>query len=152
MQAIKEDDDSNKDEYGIVCTQDSVVVDYKQIGSRTAYFFKQDHQMIQDSWFLLDNYSTIDTICNPHLVTDIHEVDQCCISTTNAGTGSTYLRATLNLSILTLKKEVWFDYNGIASITPLHCVQDQFKVLYSDWFGSDRNAFVVIKSSSIIPR
>ena len=101
--------------------------------------------MIQDSWLLLDDCSTINIICNPHLVTNIHEVNQRCIISTNAGTGSTNLKATLKLSILPMKEKVWFDYNIIANIIALHSVQDHFRVSYSNWFGSDRNAFVVIK-------
>ena len=38
-----------------------------------------------------------------------------------------------------------FDYNGIANIIALHSVQDYFRVSYSNWFGTDRNAFGVIK-------
>ena len=101
--------------------------------------------MIQDSWLLLDDCSTINIICNPHFVTNIHEVNQRCIISTNAGTGSTNLKTTLKLNILPTKEEVWFDYNDIANIIALHSVQDHFRVLYSNWFGSDRNAFVVIK-------
>ena len=62
--------------------------------------------MIQDLWFLLDDCSTINIICNPHLVTNIHEVDQRYIISTNAGTGSTNLKATLKSSILSMKEEV----------------------------------------------
>ena len=101
--------------------------------------------MIQDSWLSLDDYSTINIIYNPHLVTNIHEVDKQCIISTNVGTGSTNLKATLKSSILPMKEEVWFDYNGIATIITLHSVKDHFKVSYSNWFGDDRNAFVVIK-------
>ena len=101
--------------------------------------------MILNSWLLLDVCSTINIICNSDLVTDIHEVDHRYIITTNADTDSTNLKATLKSSILPLKEEVWFDYNGIANIIALHSVQDHFKVLYSNWFRSDRNAFVVIK-------
>ena len=123
IQAIQEDYETEQDEYGIVCcTQNSVIVDYKQISNRTAHLFKQDHQMIQDSWLLLDDCSTINIICNSHLVTNIHEVDQRCIITTNAGTGSTNLKATLKSSILPMKEEVWFDYNGIANTIALHPV------------------------------
>ena len=72
-------------------------------------------------------------------------MNQHCIITTNAGTGSTNLRATLQSNIISLKKKVRFDYNGIANIIALHSVQDQFKVSYSNWFGSNCNMFVVIK-------
>ena len=44
-----------------------------------------------------------------------------------------------------MKEEVWFDYTGIANIIALHSVQDNFRVSYSNWFGSDRNAVVVLK-------
>ena len=47
-----------------------------------------------------------------------------------------------------MKEEVWFDYNGIANIIALHSVQDHFRVSYSKWFGSDHNAFVVIKPNN----
>ena len=40
MQAIQEDYETDKDEYGIVCTQGSVVVYYKQISKRTTHLFK----------------------------------------------------------------------------------------------------------------
>ena len=149
MDAFEVDYESDKDEYGIVCTQTSVttsvMVDYKRISDCIAHLFKQDHQMIQDAWLLLDDCSTINIICNPHLVTNIHEVNQRCIISTNAGTGSTNLKATLKSNILPMKEEVWFDYNGIANIIALHSIQDHFRVSYSNWFGSDRNAFVVIK-------
>ena len=104
--------------------------------------------MIQDSWLLLNDCSTINIICNPHLVTNIHEVNQRCIISTNADTGSTNLKATLKSSILSMKGEVWFDYNGIANIITLHSVQEHFRVSYSNWFGNDHNAFVVIKADN----
>ena len=44
-----------------------------------------------------------------------------------------------------MKEEIWFDDNSIANIITLHSVQDHFRVSYSNWFGSNRNAFVVIK-------
>ena len=44
-----------------------------------------------------------------------------------------------------MKEEVWFDYNVIANIIALHSVIDHFKVAYSNWFGTNRNTFVVIK-------
>ena len=75
MDAFEADYESDEDEYGIVCTQTSVMVDYKRIGDQTAYLSKQDHHMIQDSWLLLDDCSTINIICNPHLITNIHEVN-----------------------------------------------------------------------------
>ena len=88
---------------------------------------------------------TTNIICNSDLVTYIHEVDHRCIITTNAGTGSINLKATLKSSILPLKEVVWFDYNGIANIIKLHSVQYYFRVSYSNWFGTDCNACVVIK-------
>ena len=88
----------NEEEYDIVCcTQILVTVDYKCIGNRTSNIFKQYHQMIQDSWQQMDNCSTINIICNPHHLTNIHKVDQRCIITTNDGTSSTNLKATLKL-------------------------------------------------------
>ena len=117
MGAFEEDYESDEDEYDIVyCTQSTVTDNYKRISNSTAHLFKQDHQMIQVSWLLLDDCSTINIICNPHLVDNIHEVDQRCIITTNAGTGSTNLKATLKSSILPMKEEVLFTYNGIANI------------------------------------
>lgn len=74
MSAIEEKYRFDDDEYGIVFTQDSIL-DYKYIGNRTAHFSKQDHQLVQDSWLLLDDCSTIFIICNPHLIKDIHKVD-----------------------------------------------------------------------------
>ena len=107
MQAFQEDYETDEDEYGIVyCTQNSVTVDYKRIGDRTAQLFKQDHQMIQDSWLLLDDCSTINIIWNPHLITNIHKVDQQCIIITNASTGSNNLKTTLKSIILLMKEEV----------------------------------------------
>ena len=149
MSAFEADYESDEDEYGIVCTQTAVktaiTVDYNRISDRTAQLFNQDHQMIQDLWLLLDDCFTINIICNPHLVTNIHQVNQRCIISTNTGTGSTNLKAALKLCILPLKEEVWFDYTGIANIIALRSVQENFRVLYSNWFGSDRNAFVVLK-------
>ena len=101
--------------------------------------------MMQDSWLLLDDCSTINIICNPHLVTNIHDVNQRCTISTNAGIRSTNLKATLKSCILPIKEEVWFDYTGIANIIALHSVQDNFRVFYKKWFGSDCNAFVVLK-------
>ena len=43
MDAFEEDYESDEGKYGIVCTQSSVMVDYKRIGERTAHLFKQDH-------------------------------------------------------------------------------------------------------------
>ena len=40
MQAIQEDYETDKDEDGIVCTQDSDMVDYNRISDRTAYLFQ----------------------------------------------------------------------------------------------------------------
>ena len=122
MDAFEEDYESDDNKYRIVCTQSSVSVDYKRIGDQTAHLFKHDHQMIQDSWLLLDNCSNINIVCNPHLVTNIHKVNQKCITSTNAGTDSTNLKATLKSSILPMKKEVWFDYNGITNIIASHSV------------------------------
>ena len=126
------------------------MVDYKRISDRTgtANLFKQDYQMIQESWLLLDDCSTINIICNQHLVTNIHEVNQRCIISTNTGTGSTNFKATLKSNILPMKKKVWFDYNGIANIITMHSIQDHFRVSYGNWFGSHCNAFVVIKPDS----
>ena len=107
MQVFQKDYKTDENEYGIVCCiQNAVTIDYKHIGDRIAHLFKQDHQMIQDSWLLLDECSTINIIYNPHLVTNIHQVDQWCIITTNTGTGSTNLKATLKSSILPIKEEV----------------------------------------------
>ena len=78
-------------------------------------------------------------------MTNIYEVNQRYIVTTNTGTSNTNLKASLKSSILPLKKEVWFDYNSIANISALQSFQDRFKVSYSNFFGSDHNAFVVIK-------
>ena len=72
-------------------------------------------------------------------------MNQRCIISTNTGTGSTNLKATLKSCILPIKEEVWFDYTGIANIIALHSIQDNFRVLYSNWFDSDRNTFVVLK-------
>ena len=116
----------------VYCIQNSVTVDYKRTGDRTANIFEQDHQMIQYSWLLLDDFSTINIICNPPLLINIYKVDQQCIVATNANTGSTNLKATLKSSILPMKEEVLFDYNGIANIITLHPVQDRFKVSYSN--------------------
>ena len=56
MSAFDADYESDKDEYGIICTQTSietaVMVDYNRISDCTAHLFNQDHQMIQDSWLL----------------------------------------------------------------------------------------------------
>ena len=145
MSAIEEVYYLDNNEYGIVCTQESVVVDYKRIKNQTAHLFKKNYQMIQDPWLLLDNCLTISIIYNPHFVTDFHEVDQQCIVNTNIGTGSTNLMATLKPSVLPLKKKVRFDYNEIANFIALKTVQDQFKVSYSNWFGTDINKFVVMK-------
>ena len=65
MQASEGEHDTDEDRYGIICTQDYIVVDYKRIGNRTIHLFKKDHQMIQDSWLWLGDCSTIDIICNP---------------------------------------------------------------------------------------
>lgn len=107
--------------------------------------FKKDYQMIQDSRLLLDVCLAINIIYNLHLVMDIHEVNQRWVVSINASTGSINLKATLNPNILPIQEEVWFDYNNIAKIIALHHVQCYFKISYSNWFGSDNNAFVVIK-------
>ena len=149
MQAFQEDYESDEYEYGIVCcTHSSVTVDYKRIGDRTSDLFKWNHQLIKDSLLLLDDCSIINIMCNLNLVNNIYEVDQRCIITTNAGTGSTNLKATLKSIILPLKEKIWFNYNGIANNIALHSVQDHFKFLYSHWFGTDRNTFVVIKPNN----
>ena len=44
-----------------------------------------------------------------------------------------------------MKEEEWFNYIGIANIIALHSVQNHSRVSYSTWFGSNCNAFVVIK-------
>ena len=66
MCAIEEVYESDDEKYHIICTQDSVVVDYNHIAHQTT-----DNQMIQDFWFLLDDCTTI-TVYNPHLMMDIH--------------------------------------------------------------------------------
>ena len=93
----------------------------------------------------LTDCSTINIICNPHLVTNIHQVNQRYIISTNTGKGNNNLKVTLKSCILPMKEEVWFDYAGIANIIALHSVEDNFRELYSNWFGSDRNASVVLK-------
>ena len=94
LQAFEEDYEYDKDKNGIVCcTQSSVTVNCKRISNRTVHLFKHDHQMIQDSWLVLDNCKTINIVCNPYLVTNIYEVYQQCIITTNATISSTNLKS-----------------------------------------------------------
>lgn len=145
MNASNEEYGLDINEYSIIYTLDSIVVDYKRTGHRTIHLFMQGHQMIQMFLFLLDNCSIIDITCNLYLVTDIHEVDQCCIITTNTCNDNTNLKVTLKSSIFPLKKEVLFNYNGISNNISLHFLQDYFKVSFSNWFGLDCNKFVIIK-------
>ena len=106
MDAFEVDYEFDEATYGIVYTQTSVMVDCKHISDQTVHLFKQDHQMIQDSWLLLDDYSTINIVYNPYLLNNINRVNQRCIISTEAGTGSTNLKATLESSILPLKEKV----------------------------------------------
>ena len=114
---------------------------------RTQHVFNQQNMTIPKTALLLDNESTVNYICNPDLVYNIHEVNYCYTVATNARTTSTCFKATLRRDILPLKKEMeaWFDPDGIANILALHIVWKHFRFNYTNWEGphKQRNKFIV---------
>ena len=112
---------------------------------KTQHLFNQQRMRIPESTLLLDNKLTVNYICNPNLITNIHCINKRCIISTNTRTSFTNHKVTLKSSILGLGEDTRFDLNGIANIIALHIVQSKFSVDYTNWKGptSDWNKFIV---------
>jgi hypothetical protein len=93
---------------------------------------------INKDWLLLDNQSTTDSISNPDLLTNIHQVNGSLTIHTQAGRAVTKLRGTL-----AGYGDVWFCKKGIANILSLANVQKTREVTYSSKHG---NQFEVTKN------
>ena len=92
---------------------------------------------IPKSWLLLDNQSTVDVICNPELLVDIHEVNE--LMQIKCGTGC---RSTSQKGLLPGYGQVWYCPEFIANILSFANVASRYRVTY-DNEESDR--FVVWK-------
>jgi hypothetical protein len=93
---------------------------------------------INRDWLLLDNQSTTDSISNPDLLTNIHQVNGSLTIHTQAGKAVTKLRGTL-----AGYGDVWYCKKGIANILSLANVQKTREVTYSSKHG---NQFEVTKN------
>jgi hypothetical protein len=70
---------------------------------------------IPDHYILLDSDSTISIFCNPHMLTDIHDVDvPLCLETNGGGYQLTYQMGTV-----TDFGKVWFNPESLANILSL---------------------------------
>jgi hypothetical protein len=110
----------------------------EETDQRSLSFQAKNGGRIPRDWILLDNQSTADSISNPDLLKDIHEVSGSLTIHTQAGKSTTKSRGTLPGY-----GQVWFCPGGIANILSFHKVsktrqieynrlQDQFEVTKND--------------------
>ena len=112
---------------------------------QTQLLFNQQNMMIPATALLLNNKLTMNYICNPDIVYNIHGINQCCTVATNTRTTSTCFKGSLRQDILPMEEETWFDPDRIANILALHIMQSHFKIDYTNWKGTqnDQNKFIV---------
>ena len=129
--------DDSQDE--LVCVHDGLVFNMTGIEDEVK---RNSSPRIPKTWLLLDSQSTIDLACNPDLLVDIHEVEQCLTIRCNAGRKTTKWRGTMPGY-----GEMWLYREGIANILSLSRVKDKFRVTFDSALD---NAFHVHKPEKTI--
>ena len=94
------------------------------------------------TWILLDSCSSVDLFCDPKMVTNIREVPETLVLSTNAGQLKTNLQATVPGY-----GTVWFSREAMTNVYSLALLSNVFRVTYD---SSKEQAFIVHTQSGPI--
>jgi hypothetical protein len=107
----------------------------------TGVAFSQQTQTDMRDLILLDNQSTVDTICNPNYVTNIRPAKTPMILVSNTGEK----RVTQEADVANYGT-VWYDPTGVTNIVSLTAMKQRFRVT----FDSDQDSHFLVRGPSEI--